>query len=842
MEDDSVDDLRQRGNHEFQLGNLDHAIALYTAAIETATSAAVATITTTNSTTDKTTVTMTNALVVNLCNRSACYFQLEEFESAMKDALQAWTLSNESNVKAAYRLSKTYLALREPQKAVPVLQAALAIPDLDPKEISSMQELLQQAIDRRDNPTTTEVEHSIKGVKRPISIREFTKGQSLGVGNFSEIIVVTHNVTEERFALKILEKKQAADLAKRQHPNVYNEIAMERRVLLERLPSCSQHRVITMYHAFQDFNSLYYLMDLHDVNTDLWSCLRYKGNMVGAHPSMTKRWLLQIIDALEHMHKHGIVHRDLKPENILKTPKNHIVIIDLGTAKDLVVTDLNGPEFVGTPDFMSVEQVVGFSGMPKDDPENHNKGATHCADLWALGGIAYILHTGSCPFWSPSPYLTFLRIKRGLLPRDSWALPDDDAWDFCRSLIQVDPSKRLGADCFQVVNEKVTVQKGYAVLRNHPYFQTTKEEKDDDSHVIPSLQDLALRACAELVQQDAVDLDICDQHPPGDKSSHDLMRLSQRQRDLICHILDKSKVFKDGDETRVLQRFFDKDIDFVKAKVRPTSRDFVGLTQMNDDEYKPQSQRGSQDPYATKEDPVPTKIAILRNPWLTAAHQDENSSRTPEQEKSWLKGWKSSIACINKQRPKAVVVCAPHIPPKYWKFIARIRDSIPVIWNDGSVFYSFWLNGFQGIVIQKSGFDVSENSGIEDTLQMKWLKEQMEQARMAKQQLFCFCDCNPHDLPALVLKRLARGRVLCLYGASEEDLDYTLSYAPNETVDDDVSVKSTDSVEDDQDAQTMRVISSSKNGLEWLTVDEKEKWQTSFEDIDIPSASYLPVG
>lgn len=64
------------------------------------------------------------------------------------------------------------------------------------------------------------IEHSIKGVRRPISIREFTKGKSLGVGNFSEIVVVSHKVTNETFALKILEKKQAIDLAKRQHPNV----------------------------------------------------------------------------------------------------------------------------------------------------------------------------------------------------------------------------------------------------------------------------------------------------------------------------------------------------------------------------------------------------------------------------------------------------------------------------------------------------------------------------------------------------------------------------------------------------------------------------------------------
>jgi tetratricopeptide (TPR) repeat protein len=281
---DSIDDLRLKGNHEFQEGNLDYAAAFYTAAINAASE---------DGDDSK------EALIVNLCNRSACYFQMEEYERAKADAEVAWKVSNESNVKSAYRLGKTCIALKEYQNAIQVLQTAAKLDNLQEKELQSLQDLIKQAQTKQTEPEKP-VETSIKGVDRPISIREFTKGKTLGVGNFSEIVIVEHKVTQEKFALKILEKKQAADLAKRQHPNVYNEIAMEARVLMERLPP--HPYVITMYHAFQDYNNIYYLMDLNNVNPDLWTKLRYHGKMVGAHPTQIKRWMMQLVDALEHIH------------------------------------------------------------------------------------------------------------------------------------------------------------------------------------------------------------------------------------------------------------------------------------------------------------------------------------------------------------------------------------------------------------------------------------------------------------------------------------------------------------------------------------------------------------
>jgi serine/threonine protein kinase len=69
----------------------------------------------------------------------------------------------------------------------------------------------------------------------------------------------------------------------------------------------------------------------------------------------------------------------------------HVILIDFGTAKDLIVTDLNGPEFVGTPDFMSPEAVK--------ETKNGN-GCDFTADLWAFGVVLYQLYAGALPFES----------------------------------------------------------------------------------------------------------------------------------------------------------------------------------------------------------------------------------------------------------------------------------------------------------------------------------------------------------------------------------------------------------------------------------------------------------
>jgi tetratricopeptide (TPR) repeat protein/predicted Ser/Thr protein kinase len=100
----------------------------------------------------------------------------------------------------------------------------------------------------------------------------------------------------------------------------------------------------------------------------------------------------QILGALEEAHSQGIVHRDLKPQNVMVaagTGTAHLMDFGIARATDGTSMTATGA-IVGTPDYMSPEQVKGErAGME--------------SDVFSVGVMLYEMLTGELPYQADTP-------------------------------------------------------------------------------------------------------------------------------------------------------------------------------------------------------------------------------------------------------------------------------------------------------------------------------------------------------------------------------------------------------------------------------------------------------
>ena len=93
----------------------------------------------------------------------------------------------------------------------------------------------------------------------------------------------------------------------------------------------------------------------------------------------------QVADGLAYAQEHGIVHRDIKPANIIITRSGVVKITDFGIAHMPSTSKTHAGMVLGSPKYMSPEQVVG-------------KAVDGRSDIFSLGVVLYEMLTGAAPF------------------------------------------------------------------------------------------------------------------------------------------------------------------------------------------------------------------------------------------------------------------------------------------------------------------------------------------------------------------------------------------------------------------------------------------------------------
>jgi len=99
--------------------------------------------------------------------------------------------------------------------------------------------------------------------------------------------------------------------------------------------------------------------------------------------------VVQAAAALDHAHAAGVIHRDIKPANLMRLADGTLKITDFGLAKDPGAHLTQAGVLLGTPSYMSPEQIQG-------------RALDGRSDLFSLGVVLYELLTGVRPFEADS--------------------------------------------------------------------------------------------------------------------------------------------------------------------------------------------------------------------------------------------------------------------------------------------------------------------------------------------------------------------------------------------------------------------------------------------------------
>jgi len=143
----------------------------------------------------------------------------------------------------------------------------------------------------------------------------------------------------------------------------------------------SHPNIITIYDVGEDYELAYMAMELVD-GTDLTKYCN-KDNRLPI-PEIV-RIVSLVANTLDYAHNNGVVHRDIKPSNIMVLKNGEIRVADFGIARVMSSSRTQTGVVLGTPSYMSPEQIAG----QKIDGRS---------DLFSLGVVFYELLAGEKPF------------------------------------------------------------------------------------------------------------------------------------------------------------------------------------------------------------------------------------------------------------------------------------------------------------------------------------------------------------------------------------------------------------------------------------------------------------
>ena len=271
-----------------------------------------------------------------------------------------------------------------------------------------------------------------KEKEKEYKIGNYLIKKTLGQGTFGKVKLGIYLPSQEKVAIKILEKDRILEID--------DEIRVNRE--FDMLAQFNHPNVILVAEIFESPDSFFSVMEFCE-GGELFNFIVKNRRLSEEEAAF---FYYQLINGLEYIHSLGIVHRDLKPENLLLTKDYLLKIIDFGLSnyfkkgqKELLVTPC------GSPCYASPEMVAGkrYNGFK--------------IDIWSTGIILYAMLCGYLPFEDKDNEILFEKILECKLEFPRYI--SETSKDLIEKILVTDPDKRISIP----------------EIKKHPFFLKGKE-------------------------------------------------------------------------------------------------------------------------------------------------------------------------------------------------------------------------------------------------------------------------------------------------------------------------------------------------------------------------------
>ena len=242
----------------------------------------------------------------------------------------------------------------------------------------------------------------------------------IGKGSFSTVKLAINNVTKQKLAVKVMDKKKMS-----------SSRLESARTEIEIMKICQFPYIIKFIDAYENIENIFIFMEYCEGGT-LYNFLKKRNFTIKEELGATIVYKLFL--AVYYFHSYGITHRDLKPENILMTSDADdadIRILDFGLGK-IIGPNEKCNEPYGTVIYCAPEIIL-------------NEPYTKNVDSWSLGIITYIILYGRLPFWHKEKPKLKSYIVKNQPAFKGYGLPtiSNEAVNFIQNLLIKNQNKRM---------------------------------------------------------------------------------------------------------------------------------------------------------------------------------------------------------------------------------------------------------------------------------------------------------------------------------------------------------------------------------------------------------------